>query len=213
MLAHRSGEAATRGRRSGVANPRDRVLIIDGHPDGESDCAALNEAYKEGAEASGATVRTVALRALTFNPNLQHGYRKRTELEPDLLAAQEALRWSNHQVWIHPVWWGGLPALMKGFLDRAFLPGFFFKKVPGTAYRWEKLLTGRSARIIYTLDTPWFYWLLNGMPSYMALRWATLWYCGVSPIRGTGLGIVRLSTPERRAQWLERVRALGRRRE
>lgn len=195
-----------------MSNSRDRILIVNGHPDAESYCFALHDAYKAGAIESGATVRELKLRDLSFTPNLQFGYRKRTELEPDLLAAQEALRWSNHQVWIHPVWWGSLPALMKGFLDRTFLPGFFFKKIPGESYRWEKLLSGRSARIIYTLDTPWLYWLLGGMPSYMALRFATLWYCGVSPIRSTGLGIVRLSTPERRAQWLEKVRRLGRER-
>ena len=42
-------------------------------------------AYKEGATASGAEVQSLVLRELTFNPNLVHGYRKRTELEPDLL--------------------------------------------------------------------------------------------------------------------------------
>jgi putative NADPH-quinone reductase len=101
---------------------------------------------------------------------------------------------------------------MKGFLDRVFLPGFFFRKVPGEAYRWEKLLTGRSARIIYTLDTPWIYWLLAGRPSYTALKWITLGYCGVAPIRGTGLGIMRLSTEEKRAHWLAHVHDLGLRR-
>ncbi len=140
------------------------------------------------------------------------GYRKRTELEPDLLKAQEWIRWCDHLVVVHPVWWGTYPALMKGFLDRVFLPGFFFKKRPGKAYAWDKLLTGRSARIIYTLDTPRILWWLSGMPSYVSLKWITLGYCGMSPIRGTAFGIMRLSSPEQRAKWLKSCEALGRRR-
>lgn len=97
---------------------------------------------------------------------------------------------------------------MKGFFDRVFLPGFFFKKHP-TSARWDKLLTGRSGRIIYTLDTPWLLWWLSGRPSYSALKWITLGYCGVSPIRGTAIGIVRLSNPAWRQKWVERVERLG----
>jgi putative NADPH-quinone reductase len=186
-----------------------RILILNGHPDAASFCFVLHAAYKRGAQAAGAEVREVVVRDLVFNPNLQYGYRQRTELEPDLLAAQEAIRWAEHLVVIHPVWWGSVPALFKGFLDRVFLPGFFFRKHPGKATTWDRLLTGRSARIIYTLDTPWYLWWLSGRPAYNALKWITLGYCGVRPIRGTALGIVRLSTPERRAKWLAKVEALG----
>jgi len=195
-----------------MAQARDRILLINGHPDPESLCFALHAAYRTGAQASGAEVRDLYLRDLTFQLDLSMGYRKRTELEPDLLRAQELIRWANHIVVVHPVWWGCFPALMKGFLDRVFLPGFFFRKRPGAALRWDKLLTGRSARILYTLDTPRLYWWLAGRPSYMILKYITLGYCGVSPIRGTAYSIVRLSTPERRAAWIADALRLGRRR-
>ena len=194
-----------------MSKRRQRILIVNGHPDPESYCAALHAAYKDGALASGAEVRDLVIRELSFNMSLEHGYRKRTELEPDLLHAQELIRWAEHLVVIHPVWWGSYPAQMKGFLDRVFLPGFFFRKVPNST-RWEKLLTGRSGRIIYTLDTPRLLWWLSGRPSYSALKWITLGYCGVSPIRGTAIGIVRLSDDAWRKKWIERVRALGQRR-
>jgi putative NADPH-quinone reductase len=57
---------------------------------------------------------------LDFNPNLEFGYRKRTELEPDLLEAIEKIKKADHIVWVFPMWWYGYPALMKGFIDRAF---------------------------------------------------------------------------------------------
>ena len=185
-------------------------MIIDGHPDAESFCAALCAAYQRGASASGAEVRLLVIRDIAFDPNLAFGYRKRTELEPALAQAQELIVWADHLVVIHPVWWGSLPALMKGFFDRVFLPGIFFEKIPQAKFRWKKLLTGRSGRIIYTLNTPRLFWWLAGRPSYKALKWTTLGYCGVAPVRGTAVGIVRTSTAEWRERWLAKVEKMGR---
>jgi putative NADPH-quinone reductase len=191
-----------------MRNRRDKILLLDGHPDAESFGVALHAAYKTGALRSGAEVRELVLRDLAFDPNLRFGYRQRCELEPDLLRAHELLRWCEHLVVVHPVWWGSYPALMKGFLDRAILPGFFFRKRPGSIF-WDRLLTGRSARVIYTLDTPRLFWWLSGAPAYSALKWHTLGYCGISPVRGTPIGIVRLSTLQQRQRWLAKVERLG----
>ena len=104
-----------------------KILIINGHPDKESFNAALTEAYIKGASAQANTeVEVLYLADLTFDPILRYGYRKRTELEPDLLKAFELLKEADHTVWIYPTWWGGMPALLKGFIDRLFLPGFTF---------------------------------------------------------------------------------------
>jgi NAD(P)H dehydrogenase (quinone) len=189
---------------------REKILIIDGHPDTESFVSALASSYRKGAVSSGAEVRDIVIRDLEFDPNLRHGYRKRTELEPDLLAAQESLRWAEHIVIVHPVWWGVYPALMKGFLDRVLLPGFFFKKNDDGST--TGLLKGKSGHIIYTHDTPGILWLLAGRPSFNALKWITLNYCGVSPVRGTCFSIMRESTEQQRGKWLQKVERLGARR-
>ena len=105
-----------------------KILIINGHPDKDSFNYAISESYKAGAIVNGAEVKEIKIRELNFNPNLEFGYRKRTELEPDLVEAQEKIKWSEHLVWVYPVWWGSVPAMMKGFIDRVFLPGFAFKK-------------------------------------------------------------------------------------
>jgi putative NADPH-quinone reductase len=79
-------------------------------------------------------------------------------LEPDLLAAWEKILWAEHLVWIYPIWWGSMPAILKGFIDRLFLLGFAFKKKENSVW-WDKLLTGKSARIITTLDQPkWYFY-------------------------------------------------------
>lgn len=187
-----------------------KILIIQGHPDSESYNTALAEAYKKGAITAGAEVQEIVIRDLDFNPNLQFGYRKRTELEPDLLAAWEKIKWAEHLVWIYPVWWGGLPAIMKGFIDRLFLPGFAFKKRENSVW-WDKFLTGKSARIISTLDQPaLYYWLINRRPSYYAMKKLTLNFVGISPVKATTIGPLRLSKENYRKDWLEKVETLGR---
>ncbi len=68
-----------------------KILIINGHPDKESFSYGLSDSYKKGAKKSGSEIKEINIRELDFNPNLQYGYRKRTELEPDLIDAQEKL--------------------------------------------------------------------------------------------------------------------------
>lgn len=186
-----------------------KVLVINGHPDKESFNFGLSASYKKGVEKSGAEVKEINIRELNFDPNLQFGYRKRTELEPDLLDAQEKLKWADHLVWIYPVWWGSVPAMMKGFLDRVLLPGFAFKKREGSLW-WDKFFKGKTARIICTLDQPsWYYKWVYGAPSSKALKKLTLNYIGVSKVRITTIGPIRLSKDSFRAKWLQKVEKLG----
>lgn len=190
--------------------PNKKILIINGHPDAESYNAALADTYRQAALSSGAEVRVINVRDLQFNPNLQFGYRKRTELEPDLLAAQDDIRWAEHLVWVYPVWWGGLPALLKGFIDRVFLPGFAFQKRENSVW-WDKLLTNKTARIVCTLDQPaWYYWLVNGRPGYYAMKKMTLEFCGIKPVKVSTIGPIRLSKDSYRQAWLAKIQALGR---
>ena len=186
-----------------------KILIIKGHPDKESFSFGLSEAYKIGAEKSNAEIKEINIRELTFNPHLEFGYRKRTELEPDLLDAQDKIKWADHIVWVYPVWWSSVPAIMKGFLDRILLPGFAFKKRENSLFS-DKCLTGKSARIICAMDQPaWFYKLVYRSPSHNAMKKGTLHYIGIKKVRITAIGPIRLSTEEFRAKWLNKVEKLG----
>lgn len=186
-----------------------KILVINGHPDKESYCQALFEAYKKGAILSGAEVREIVIADLNFNPNLHYGYRKRTDLETDLLAAWDNIKWADHLVWIYPVWWGSMPAILKGFIDRLFLPGFAFKKRENSVW-WDKLLTGKTARIISTMDQPaWYYWLVYRQPSNNAMKKLTMEFCGVKPVKVTNIGPIRLSKESYRKKWIDKIYNLG----
>jgi NAD(P)H dehydrogenase (quinone) len=185
------------------------ILIINGHPNSKSFNFAIADAYEKGALQSKASVETITIADLKFNPNLQFGYQKRTELEPDLLEAWKKIQKADHLVWVHPVWWGGLPAITKGFIDRLFLPGMAFQYKENSVW-WDKLLKGKTAHIITTLDQPgWYYRLFYGRPSVNQLKKTTLEFCGVKPVKVTYIGIVKSADELQRAKWLQKVYDLG----
>lgn len=191
-----------------IANKKN-ILIINGHPNKDSFNYALAKAYKEAAIQSGASVTELNIADLNFNPNLKYGYTSRIELEPDLLYSLEKINQADHLVWVHPVWWGGFPAMMKGFIDRLFLPGIAYKYKDNSLW-WDKLLTGKTARIITTIDQPaWYYRWIYGNPSINQLKKSTLEFCGIKPVKVTAIGIIKTSTPEKRASWLNKVSKLG----
>lgn len=140
---------------------------------------------------------------------MQFGYQKRTQLEPDLLESWEKIKKADHLVWIHPVWWGGLPAITKGFIDRLFLPGMAFQYRENSVW-WDKLLKGKTAHIITTLDQPsWYSRLFFGRPSVNQLKKSTLEFCGVKPVKVSYIGIVKGSEEKQRKKWLEKVYNFG----
>lgn len=78
-------------------------------------------------------------------------------IERGIQAALELVAWAAHLVFVFPTWWGTMPALLKGFLDRVVMPGFAFEEReddPG----FTALLTGKSVHLPTTMDTPpWVY--------------------------------------------------------
>ena len=186
-----------------------KILVILGHPDTESFCGALSTAYIEGANAAGAEIRELRLGELNFDPILWKGYREIQELEPDLVRAQELIQWSDHMVFVYPNWWGAMPALMKGFFDRVFLPSYAFKYRDNSAF-WDKLLSGRTAHLIVTLDTPpWYYRWIYRQPGHNQMKRTILGFCGIKVVKITELAIVRGSTAGKREKWLAMVNRLG----
>ncbi|MGH8433397.1 MAG: NAD(P)H-dependent oxidoreductase [Pseudomonas sp.] len=186
-----------------------RILMILGTPKSGSLCHALGEAYAQGARSEGHVVRQLKLGELEFDPVLRGGYDQSQNLEPDLLEAQRQIHWAEHLVFVYPVWWGGLPALFQGFFDRVFLPGFAFK-YRERSHIVEKLLTGRTADLLVTLDTPpWYFRWIYGAPAHRQVMRAILGACGVKTRRLTEFAPIRLSSEEQRQGWLRRAEQLG----
>ncbi|WP_275975896.1 NAD(P)H-dependent oxidoreductase [Geothrix terrae] len=185
-----------------------RILVILGHPRVGSFCGALASAYEAGARAAGFEVERFDLAGLTFDPHVRLPSPRDQALEPDLARAQALIQWADHLVFVYPAWWGTLPALLKGFLDRVLTPGFAFAADEEDPANWTKLLKGRSAHLLVTMDTPsWVYRLIYRQPGHQAMRRATLGFCGVAPTFISTFAPVKPATEEARARWLDQARA------
>ena len=185
-----------------------RCLLILAHPRRDSLCGALFDACAAGALMAGMECRQLILSELKFDPDVHTDSPEQQPLEPDLVRAQRDIAWAEHLVFVYPTWWGTFPALLKGFLDRVLTPGFAFRHVSHD--QWDKLLAGRTADLITTMDTPpLIYRLIYRAPGRQALARATLGYCGVRTARVHAFGPVIASSNEQRKRWLEEARTSG----
>ncbi|GAB3306743.1 flavodoxin family protein [Epidermidibacterium keratini] len=185
------------------------ILVINGNPSSTSLGAALAERYAEGARAAGAQVAVVHAGELDFDPHLRGGLRSQQALEPDLVRLRQQLVAADHVAVVSPVWWGSIPAALKGILDRTLERGWAYRyKDNGLP---EGLLKGRTARVLITTDTPrWILRWVMGDTTVRQLRRSTLRFCGFKPVRLSRFGQVHGSDAHARAAWLDRAEADGR---
>lgn len=183
-------------------------LIILGHPLKDSYCGALTDKYVEGAATSSHKIERLNLGDIAFDPLLKGGYSEQQELEPDLLEAQRLIKKADHIVFVYPTWWATPPALMKGFIERTFIPGFAFN-YRKDSLKCDKHLTGKTARLIVTMDSPpWYYkWIVHD-PGAKMMR-DILSFCGIKPIKKSYFGSIKTSTSEKRTKWLQQAFDLG----
>lgn len=143
------------------------VLIILGHPNTDTLCGKLADAYGRGAVEAGHSVKRINIADLRFDMNLHKGYKEIQELEPDLKMVQAEVLKADHLVIVYPNWWCTMPALLKGMFDRMWLPGFAFrfpKDAKGHSSLFpQHLLSGKTARVIIASGThPWIVWAFMG---------------------------------------------------
>lgn len=184
-----------------------KIFILLGHPDSETLSGSLATKYEKTAKHAGHEVRRLNIGELKFDPILHRGYKVIQELEPDLKLVQEHMRWADHFVLIYPLWWSGMPALLKGMFDRMWLPAFAFRFNKGKM-GWQKLLKGKTARVIVLskLD-PFAIWAMFGDFSNEISR-ATLGFSGLK-VRRTHIGNAETLSPMVLDAWMSTIANLA----
>jgi NAD(P)H dehydrogenase (quinone) len=190
-----------------------KILLINAHNRENSFCSALVKAYNEGASSSGHNIQILNLRELELEKYLRYGHDKRYEPEGDVLKAQELILWADHLVFVYPTWWAGMPALLRLFFEMVFSPGFAFKyhdRMGKKIVSWDKLLKGKTARIISTMDAPpWYYRWIIGDPAGKIMKKGILGFSGVKILKITYLGSIKMSSEKQRQNWIEKSYNIG----
>jgi NAD(P)H dehydrogenase (quinone) len=186
-----------------------QVLLVHCHPRPDSFNAALRVAAVAGLTASGHSIVQRDLYAEGFDPVLstyQRGvYFDEAANATGLEDHVAALRQAEALVLVYPTWWFGMPAMLKGWLDRVWLPGVAFQL--GGPKALLPLLTGiRKIAVVTTYGSPW--WLLwwVGWPDRRIVRRGLRPLCARGcQIHWLGLTGMDVDRPKRRARFLARV--------
>ena len=183
------------------------ILIINGNPKTKSFCQHLSNLYEVEAREY-FTISRFNLSEMAFNPDLQNGYDQTQELEPCLVAFQQAIKKADHIIIISPIWWGGMPAKLKGLFDRSLLPNFAFKYERGNPMP-VQLLTNKTSRLIFTMDAPDPYLEEQASGIITQLDHFILQYCGIEKPQTNLFGAIIGSSDQEKAVWEETVKKLG----
>lgn len=192
-----------------------KITILLGHPNpGATLSSEMALIYEAAAKKAGHEVRRINLAELRFDPILHLGYKAIQECEPDLKRAQEDIKWCDHLVVIYPNWWQTMPALLKGFFDRMWLPGYAFNmrkdKAGKQTIGWHKRFKGKTARVIVLSGShPWLIWCFFGDYTN-EIKMGVLWFAGFK-VRVTRIGPTDQAPEWKKNEWRRRIAWLGKR--
>lgn len=151
-----------------------RALVVYCHPDPDSFTAAVRDVVMARLAAAGAEARLIDLYAEGFDPVLSGPDWRGYADHPANTAAVEghcaALAWADTLIFVYPTWWYGLPAMLKGWLDRVFLPevAFLMPKAEGQTIR-PGLTNITRLGVFTTCGASWWLTALVGAPGRRTL--------------------------------------------
>jgi len=189
-----------------------KVIVINGHPGQSSLSKSLTQAYIIAARDNGHDLRYHDISQMQFDPDYgDGGYKSYKPLEPDLEQFLQDLEWADHVVLATPMWWGSIPAKLKGLFDRVLIPGRTFDtrklNIMGAP---TPMLKGKTARVFLTSDTPTFWLkLVLGNAIRKTIAGHTLGFIGVKPTRFTYFAPATHPKANRLSKWLKRAECLG----
>lgn len=184
------------------------TLIVYCHPYEKSFHHAMLEALCERCERAGETYEVIDLYADGFDPVLSTAelavYDEGTALDPLVKRYQEMVARCRKLVFIFPVWWNDMPAMLRGWFDKVMLSGFSWI---ATEHGLEGTLTHIASAEVYTASSnpTEFLQTATGDGIQKTFIEGTLWQLGIGQGTWTNCGGADLASPEARAAFLARL--------
>lgn len=184
-----------------------RHLIVYCHPSKRSFCYAILIRIVSELESISAEVRIRDLYALDFNPVLTSGdliAMKNGSSLPEVKEEQNYIKWADNITFIYPIWWTGMPALMKGYIDRVFSYGFAYCSGADGV---NGLLASKKVNIVNTMGTAEDIYRGSGMIYSMkqTIDHGIFEFCGMEVSKHLYFGGVTASDTQTREEMLSRV--------
>ncbi len=184
-----------------------RTLVVYCHPDEESFTAAIRDRVVAALEDAGCETRVTDLYAEGFDPVFtaeEHEAHLEEGAHPDARSHVDDLLWCEQVVLVYPTWWSGQPAMLKGWIDRAFVRGAAWELPPGAKRLQARLRNVRRLIVVTTHGSPKWVNALQGEPGKRVVTRTLRAVC--HPLtRTTWIAMygVDRSTPEQRQAFLD----------
>ena len=192
-----------------------KTLIVFNHPYGGSYCAAVMAAVEKGLEKSGQPYKTINLDQDEFDPVMRSkdliafagagrtGEEALGVVDETVMRYKGMLEWAEHLVMIFPIWWMTMPAMTKGFIDKAIFPAIAYTMDNG---RLISRLQIKKVTIITTMNTPAEAYrdLFNNAIEGSLIN-GTFKKIGIEDVRWISLNEVRQASDELRRLWLAQI--------
>ena len=188
-----------------------KVVIVFNHPYEGSYCNAILNSVTRGLEKANHQIDIINLDKECFNPVMTaadlKAFRDKQPIDPKVVEYKNRLKQADHVVFIFPIWWELMPAMMKGFIDKVIFPGVAYDYVNGSNTRMKPLLTNiKGVTVITTMNTPRIlYRIIFGNPIQKALMLGTFWKLGYKNRKWISLNMVKQVSIEKRQSWLNKI--------
>jgi NAD(P)H dehydrogenase (quinone) len=190
-----------------------KVVVVYAHPNPKSFNHAIMESFTAGLAEAGHDYEVIDLYGINFNPSLTTADFEKLmqgKTSDDVKAQQEKLSRSDGLCIIHPIWWTGPPAILKGWVDRVFSLGFAysFDKKTGSPIG---LLKHKKAVVINTAGGREADAKKAGSPA--AIKTAEIdgifKFCGIKEVQHMIFYSVIMTDDAMRKAYLEEAKKLG----
>jgi len=188
-----------------------KVVIVFNHPYEGSYCNAILNSVSRGLEKANHQIDIIRLDKEGFNPVMTSqdlkAFRDKQPIDPKVMEYKQRLEKADHVIFIFPIWWELMPALMKGFVDKVIFPGVAYDYINGSNTEMKPLLTNiKGVTVITTMNTPSIlYRIIFGNAIQKSLMRGTFWKIGYKNRKWISFNMVKQVTDQKRKMWLAKL--------
>lgn len=163
-----------------------KTLVVFAHPGNKGHNTKILEKVEEYLELRRENYEVLDLyHEKEFDPLLrydEHYVHNEKVISQKVLEYQKKIRESDKLIFVHPVWWNSPPAVLNGFFEKVWTPGFSFKYVHviGDLGRPVGLLPNKKAVVFQTINSPrWLHYLVQGARAKKIMSQDFLGFAGI----------------------------------
>ena len=183
-------------------------LIVLAHPNKESFNAAIAKKFEKQLKNKGEEVVVRDLYELGFDPVMtwdEMNELRNGSIKEDVQIEQTFVKECDNIIFVYPIWWTSMPAILKGYIDRVFSYGFayVFNEEGGI----DGLFKGKSVTVVNTYGTPKEYYDASGMSEafHKTTDVGIFEFCGMNVKQHLYLGEVPYINEEQGSAILEKI--------